>query len=80
MDEMGLDRVRKRMSKIDAMPKDIRELVHEHGLTMVQAFMDCGVTKAKHIKHLITTVQRGSYEIGDRTDNPSQLKEGWSYK
>ncbi len=80
MDQHGIDRVQKRMAKIDAMPKDIRELVHEHGLTMVQAFMDCGVTKHKHIKHLITTVQRGSYEIGDRADNPSQLKEGWSYK
>jgi hypothetical protein len=47
---------RERMDKIDAMPEDIRELVHEYGSTVVNAFMQNGVTKANRIRHLVETV------------------------
>ena len=45
-----------RMERVDAMPEDIRELVHEYGLTVVDAFLSCGVTKANRIRHLVETV------------------------
>lgn len=60
----------KRMNRIDAMPADVRGVVHDYGLTVVDAFIQCGVTKAKHMRHLINTVRQGSVEIGNRTDAP----------
>lgn len=65
----------KRMDRIDSMPKDMRELVHEHGLTVVDAFLACGVTKARHMRHLIKTIKQGGYEIGRRGKN--YMPEGW---
>jgi len=58
------DKIKARMARIDALPKDIRELIHEFGLTVVQAFLDQKVTKAYAIRHLIEQVQRGSNEPG----------------
>lgn len=52
------------------MTPELRALVHDEGLTVVDAFMDCGVTKARQIRHLINTVRQGSVEIGNRTENP----------
>ena len=43
------------MSRIDEMSRDLRLLVHEYGLSTVQAFVDCGVNKPGRIRHLIET-------------------------
>lgn len=67
------------MAQIDAMPAELRALVHEHGYTIVRAFLDCGVTKPKHIQHLIDTVRHGSQEIGKRVDK-CQIGSGLAYK
>lgn len=58
------------MARVDAMPPELRALVYEHGLTVVDAFIQCGVTKASRIQHLIKTVRQGSVEIGNRNDAP----------
>ena len=61
-----------RMQKIDALPADIRELVHEYGYHVVNSFMLHGVPKAKHIRHLVETVldefspTRGAYSVQGR--------------
>lgn len=64
-----------RMEQIDAMPKEMRELVNAYGLTVVKTCMDLGVTKPKHIKHLVERIldefspTRGSYsKQGVRTE------------
>lgn len=57
-------KIQARMARLDALPKEIRELIHEHGLTVVQAFLDQGVTKAAGIRHLIQQVRTGSLEPG----------------
>lgn len=54
--EEYLVRARKRMARIDAMSAQMRELVHEYGLTIVDAFVQCGVKNPRHIRHLIQTV------------------------
>jgi len=61
-----------RMEAIDALPPDIRGLVHDYGYPTVKTCMDLGVTKAKHIRHLVETVlnefspTRGSFSIQGR--------------
>jgi hypothetical protein len=67
-----IEKIRARMDRIDAMPADIRALIHEYGLTVVQAFVDQGVTKATGIRHLIQQVARGSVEPGT-----SAGSKGW---
>jgi len=58
---------RARMEHIDRLPPDIRNLVNEYGYTVVSAFLDIGVLRAKRIRHLVETVlnefspTRGSY-------------------
>lgn len=47
---------RKRMAAVDALSPDVRELVHVYGLNVVNAFIACGVTKPRHIRHLVETV------------------------
>ncbi len=55
------------MNAVDALPADVRYLVHEYGLNLVKAFLDCGVRKPTHIRHLVETTldefspTRGSY-------------------
>lgn len=52
-----VDRKREtRMARIDAMPEDVRALVHDYGLTIVQACLDLGLRKPAHIKHIVETV------------------------
>lgn len=65
----------KRMYAIDNMPKELRELVHEYGLSTVKTFMDLGIMKPKQIKHAVETVldefspSRGTYsKQGKRTE------------
>ncbi len=56
-----------RMKRIDELPKELRSCVHDYGLNIVNAFVDCGVKKENHIRHLVETVldefspTRGSY-------------------
>lgn len=45
-----------RMDIVDSMSPELRELIHEYGLTVVTAFLQCGVTKPKRIRHLVETV------------------------
>ena len=52
----------KRMEWVDALPRDVRRCVHEHGLTIVRACWDLGVRKAAHINHLVDTIRRESYQ------------------
>lgn len=54
-----------RMNRIDALPKGVRELIHEFGYTVVNAFLDQKVTNPASIKHLILQVQRGSLDTGN---------------
>lgn len=65
-----------RMERVDAMPPELRELVHEYGLHCVDAFMQLGVTQPRHIRHLVETVlnefspSRGSFSAqGIRTQH-----------
>lgn len=45
-----------RMDRIDKLSPDLRALVHEYGFSIVDNFMRLGVTKPKHIKHLVEIV------------------------
>lgn len=45
-----------RMRQVDDLPEELRTLVHSYGFSIVKAFMDLGVTKARHIRHLVETV------------------------
>lgn len=67
VDESFHERVKQRMDRVDSLPKELRALVHEHGLTVVDAFLQCGVTKPKHIQHLIKVVRAGSAVYGNGT-------------
>lgn len=51
-----------RMERIDAMPADIRACVHEYGLSIVQAMLDAGVKKGKHMHHIVKMVREGSFQ------------------
>jgi len=62
MDAVLKNRIVARMSEIDALPAEMRQLVHDFGWTVVKAFRDAGVTKAKTIVHLIRCVNEGSVE------------------
>ena len=63
-----LDRKRKnRMAVIDSMPADLRALVNEYGLSVVQTCMDLGIQKPRHIRHRVQQIldelspTRGAY-------------------
>jgi 2-polyprenyl-6-methoxyphenol hydroxylase-like FAD-dependent oxidoreductase len=47
---------RNRMAEIDRQSPEIRALVHIYGWHVVDMFLRNGVTKAKHIRHLVETV------------------------
>lgn len=46
----------RRMSIVDRMSPEMRALVHEYGLHIVWNFIQVGVTKPKHIRHLVECV------------------------
>lgn len=50
------DKRRARMDRIDALPPEVRQVVHEYGVTVVNALMQCGVSKPKHMRHIISVV------------------------
>lgn len=45
-----------RMEMVDRLTPEQRALVHEYSLYVVKSFMDLGVTKPNHIKHLVECV------------------------
>lgn len=47
---------RQRMDRVDALPADVRDLVHDYGLNVVQAMLDSGVTKPRNMRHIVETV------------------------
>ncbi len=75
MNAVALSRVRQRMSRVDAMPADVRACVHEFGLTVVDAMLACGITQARHMRHLVATVRAGAVEIGNREMTRAQQHE-----
>lgn len=65
----------RRMAAVDRLPADIRHLVNEYGLNVVNSCLAVGVKKPKQIKHLVETIldefspTRGSYSSqGIRTE------------
>lgn len=62
----ALERLRRSMERVDAMTPEMRALVHEYGLSIVDAFLDLGIKKPNQIRHIINTVHAGSVEIGNR--------------
>jgi len=66
---------RARMERIDDLPQAMRELVNVYGFTVVDTCMALGVTKPRHIRHLVERIldefspTRGSYsKQGVRTE------------
>jgi hypothetical protein len=56
-DQSWIDQKRRaRMETVDGMSPELRALVHDYGLNVVKSFLDCGVTKASRIRHLVETV------------------------
>jgi hypothetical protein len=59
----------KRMARVDDMPPDLRALVNEYGLAVVDACMQNGVRKPRRIRHIVETVldefspTRGSHSV-----------------
>jgi len=47
---------RNRMATVDVMPSGIRDCVHEYGLNVVTALLQCGVKKPNQIRHVVETV------------------------
>lgn len=67
----------KRMAVVDSYPPEVRQLVHDYGLTVVQAFLHNGMKNPRHIRHCVERVldefspTRGSYsQQGVRTIVP----------
>lgn len=47
---------RRRMDVVDAYPTEVRFLIHDYGLPVVQTLWDLGVQKPGQIKHVVETV------------------------
>lgn len=58
-----VERARERMARVDNFPPEIRKLVHEFGLEVVQEFWNHNVRRPNAIRHLVETVQ-GKYADG----------------
>lgn len=52
----------------DAMPAGLRACVHEFGFPIVHAFIECGVSDPRQIRHLVGTCWDGPRSFGDRAD------------
>lgn len=61
-----VERATKRLARVDAMPRELRLVVYEYGLEIVQEFINCGVTMPSRIKHLIDVVRNADFENGQR--------------
>lgn len=71
-----VDRAMKRMARVDAMPPELRQIVYEHSLEVVQEFLNMGVTIPKRIKHLIDTVLANDFANGAPRFARNQAPEG----
>lgn len=71
------ERAMRTMRRIDAQPYPIRMLTHEYGWLAVDALIGAGVTRARHIEHIITTIRdrRGSTPVCDRLRAAGRLDE-----
>lgn len=47
---------RARMERVDAMPPEMRALVNEYGLAVIDTCTALGVKQPRHIKHLVETI------------------------
>lgn len=61
---------RGQLEKVDNMPRELRECVHEFGLPIVSMCMMAGVTKPNVIRQLVKEIQEGSRDI-------SQYRTPW---
>lgn len=67
-----------RMDRIDALSPELRALVHAYGSTVVTTCLQVGVSKPKHIRHLVETIldefspTRGSYSRQGKRTNVAQ--------
>jgi hypothetical protein len=73
---------RKRMERVDEFDPHIRALIHEYGLTVVQALWDAGVQNPRRIRHIVETVldefspTRGSFSRqGIRTEVEPKMRD-----
>lgn len=57
-------RAQKRMARVDSLAPDIRRVVYEYNLEVVQEFLNHGVKTAASIKHLIDTVVGADFPNG----------------
>lgn len=57
-------RAQKRMARVDAMSPELRRVVYEYNLEVVQEFLNQGVKTPKSIKHLIDTVTGANFANG----------------
>lgn len=46
-------RAEKRMAQIDALPPNVREIVHEYGWDPVKLLLDLGAKSPRQIEHII---------------------------
>jgi hypothetical protein len=58
---------------VDRLPKDLRELVHEYGLSIVVTFYNNGIRNPATIRHLVRTARQGAREPGNRRGYKSRL-------
>lgn len=63
-------RARERMARVDQFPPDVRALVHEFGLEVVQEFWNHNIRRPNAMRHLIETVQ-GKYADGRNKIRPN---------
>lgn len=67
-------RARERMARVDAMPRELRHVVYEFGLDVVQEFLNHKVTNPKSIRHLIATVLALDFPDGSNRFNKNSLR------
>ena len=53
-------------SKIVKLPPEVRRLVHRYGWDPVKVFLDLGVSRPRHLEHLIRVVRQLPSDGGDR--------------
>ena|SRR3990167_1398158 len=51
------DRAERTMARVDRQPRVIRELAHEYGWMAVNVLISQGITRARVIEHVITTIR-----------------------
>ena len=51
---------------VDKLSPQLRSIVHEYGLSVVRAYLECGVSSPKRIRHLIHQTYLGAREVSNR--------------